>query len=151
MLRSRAVFAALALGLYTVIGCWVVFQRYGGGAHMGKALAEAMYHLIGVGQENITLNPGISPHVRHIVDWFFGSVDVLTAALIVGVAGAALRPVAHESRHRAEHRRVEDLIRAHGDSSVSRPACRPGLRLLFSPSRAVIALTTSSRTCSRAL
>lgn len=140
MLRSRAVVAALSLGLYTVIGCWVVLQRYGGGAHIGKALTEAMYHLIGVGQENITLNPETSLRVRHIVDWFFGSVDVLTAALIVGVAGAALRPVAHQGRHRAERSRVEDLIRAHGDSSVSAFALAPDSDYFFSPNgRAVIA------------
>ena len=139
-LRSRAVLGALALGLYTAIGCWIVESRYGGGASLAQVLAEAVYHLFGIGHELVVLDPALPLRTHHRINWFFGSVDVMSAVFLVGVATAALRPVAHQGRHRTERDRVDALLRSHGDSSVSAFALAPDSDYFFSANgRAVIA------------
>src|SRR6266850_7230661 len=101
-LRSRALFAALGLGLYATLGCWILEARYGGGASLSHALAEAGYRLFGVGHETLQFSPTLSNRVHHVITWFLGSIDLMTAALLVGVAIAALRPAVHRGRHRAD-------------------------------------------------
>ncbi len=139
-LRSRAFFAALGLGLYATLGCWILEARYGGGASLGHALAEAGYRLFGVGHETLQFSPTLSHRVHHIITWFLGSIDLMTAALLVGVAIAALRPAVHRGRHRADRDRVAALLPEYGDSSVSAFALAPDSDYFFSPNgRAVIA------------
>ncbi len=64
----------------------------------------------------------------------------MSAVFLVGVAVAALRPVTHRGRHRAERDRVAALLQSHGDSSVSAFALAPDSDYFFSANgRAVIA------------
>jgi len=139
-LRSRALFAALGLGLYATVGCWILEALYGGGASLSHALAEAGYRLFGVGHETLQFSPTLSNRAHHVITWFLGSIDLMTAALLVGVAIAALRPAVHRGRHRADRDRVAALLPQHGDSSVSAFALAPDSDYFFSPNgRAVIA------------
>jgi phosphatidylglycerol lysyltransferase len=66
---------------------------------------------------------------------------------VVSVGLAALRPVAHRGRHRAERARVQALLHEHGASSVSAFALAPDTDYYFSSNgRAVIAYRFESDT-----
>ena len=136
----RGILALLALAAYAVLGCWVVEARYGFEASIGRATAEAMFQLFGVGQPALVLRPGLSGAEYRVITWFLTSLDLLGAVFLVGGAILALQPVVHRSRFRAESARVAALLRDYGASSVSAFALAPDSDYFFSANgRAVVA------------
>jgi len=139
-LRSGALLALVALLVYAFAGCWFVARDFGAEPTLGVAFRQAVYLLIGVGNAAIQLRPNL-PHLEHrAVEWYFDSVSMVGLLLAIGLALAALRPVAHRGRHRHEVERVAELVRQYGDNSVSTFALEPDTDYFFSHNRrAVIA------------
>ncbi len=139
-LRSWGAMAVLGLVTYAVLGCWIVEIVFGSGASLGRAAAEAAYRLFGVGGPALVLARTLVPAEVRIAQWFLESLPLLGMLLLVVIAVLALRPVAHRGRHGAEARRVGELIRAYGDSTVAAFALAPDTDYFFSDNRrAVIA------------
>jgi phosphatidylglycerol lysyltransferase len=141
-LRSRALGFAVALAVYAVAGCWLLELQHGRSGSLGRAVAEVLYQLFGVGQPALAV-----PRHQRIVSWFLESISLLGLTGLVGLALAALRPASHRGRHRAEAGRVAALLRAHGDSSVSAFTLAADADYFFSRNgRAVIAYRFESDT-----
>ena len=145
-LRSGALLALVGLLIYAFAGCWFVATRFGTDPSVNAAVRQAGYLLIGVGDSAIQLKP--LPHLEHrAVQWYFDSVSVIGISLAIGIALAALRPVAHRGRHRHEVEHVAELVRQYGDNSVSSFAVEPDTDYFFSDNRrAVIAYRFESDT-----
>jgi phosphatidylglycerol lysyltransferase len=135
-LRGPAVATILAIGVYAVGGCWIVEHTYGTrDASFARALQEALYQLLGVGEPALAVSRG-----HHIVRWYLGSISVMGLTLLVGLAAAMLKPARHLGRHRADAQRVKDLLLTHGDSTVAAFALDDDVDWFFSANgRAVIA------------
>ncbi len=134
-LRSRALLLVAGLAVYAVAGCWLLEILYGNGHSLTRAVQEAAYQLFGTGSPTLDV-----PRARHVVSWYLGSISLLSFTTLVGLALAGLQPAAHSRRHRAESERVAELLRRHGDNSVSAFALDPGTDYFFSRNdRAVIA------------
>ncbi len=146
-LRARALWGLLALFVYAVGGCWILAARFAQNPSLRTALAEAGYRLFGIGDSVVRLRPHLT-HIEHrIVIWFLDSVSVVGFSLLIGLALASLRPVAHRGRHRSERERVAGLVREYGDNSVSSFALAPDSDYFFSANRrAVIAYRFESDT-----
>ena len=142
-LRSRALWIALGLALYSVIGCWILEWQFGTHeASFVHAIAEALYQLFGTGSPALEV-----PRTNRIAEWFLGSISVMSFALLTLFAIAAMRPALHRGRHRAEAQRVAALVQRHGDNSVAAFALDRDVDYFFSPnSRAVIAYRFESDT-----
>ncbi|MBI1796234.1 MAG: DUF2156 domain-containing protein [Candidatus Eisenbacteria bacterium] len=141
-LRSRAMWFAVALALYAVIGCWSLESRLGQGASLARAAREAAHQLFGTGESTILV-----PRHHRLDRWFLASISILGITGLIGLALAALRPATHRERHRAEAGRVAALLREHGDSSVSAFALGDDCDYFFSRNhRAVIAYRFESDT-----
>jgi phosphatidylglycerol lysyltransferase len=142
-LRSRALWIALGLALYSVIGCWILEIRFGPHeASLQRAVAEALYQLFGIGSPALEV-----PRSNRIAEWFLGSISVLSFTMLTLFAVALLRPALHRGRHRAEAERVAELVRQHGDSSVAAFALDRDVDYFFSRNgRAVIAYRFESDT-----
>ena len=139
-LRSGALLALVGFVAYAIIGCWVVALRFGTPLSITDAAREALYRVTGVGSQILVLRPHLGPHLRHIPIWFLGSLPLMAGSLGVGIAIAALQPVTHRSRHRAEAGRVAALLHSYGDNTVSFFALADDTDYFFSPNgRAVIA------------
>ncbi|HEX7078087.1 MAG TPA: phosphatidylglycerol lysyltransferase domain-containing protein [Candidatus Eisenbacteria bacterium] len=137
---ARAVLLAAGLAVYAVAGSYYLEAHYGHDASIGRAVAEAAYRLFGIGSPALHLPALLTMHAHRIVTWFFRSLGLIGFSLLVGVALAALRPVAHRGRHRAERARVATLLREHGDSSIGAFALDPDCDYFFSATgRAVVA------------
>ncbi len=146
-LRSRALWLALALALYAVGGCWLLELHFGQGPSLARALGEAAYRLFGVGSPTLALDQPLAPAGQRMVRWFLGSLPLSGFSLLVGLALLSLRPVAHRRRHHNEAGRVAELVRDHGDSSVSAFARAADSDYFFSANgRAVIAYRFESDT-----
>ena len=146
-LRSRALWIAVALAAYAILGSLWVQVQLTGDASIGRAVAEAAYRLLGVGGPTIPAEaPRFARHHRMIV-WFQGSLPLTGLSLLSLLAVLALRPVTHRGRHRAERERAGALLRAHGLSSVSAFAAESDVDYFFSENRrAVIAYRFESDT-----
>lgn len=137
---ARAIVLAAWLVIYAVAGSYYLEAHFGHDASIGRAIAEAGYRLFGVGTPALRLPAPLTAHEARIVTWFFRSLGLIGFSLLVGFAIAALRPVAHRGRHRAERARVAALLRAHGDSSIGAFALDPDCDYFFSATgRAVVA------------
>jgi len=142
-LRSRALWMALGLAVYAVIGCWILEGRFGRHeASFGHAVAEALYQIFGIGSPALQV-----PRSNRITEWFLGSISVTSFTLLTLLAIAAMRPALHRGRHREEAARVAELVRQHGDNSVAAFALEPDVDYFFSATgRAVIAYRFESDT-----
>ncbi len=142
-LRSRAVWIALGLAIYAVIGCWILEWQLGPHeASFQRAIAEAIYQTFGIGSPALDV-----PRRNRIAEWFLGSISVMSFTLLTLLAIAAMRPALHRGRHRAEAARVAELVRQHGDSSVAAFALERDVDYFFSANgRAVIAYRFESDT-----
>jgi phosphatidylglycerol lysyltransferase len=142
-LRSRALWIALGLALYSVIGCWILEWQFGTHeASFLHAVAEALYQLFGTGSPALEV-----PRTNRIAEWFLGSISVMSFALLTLFAIAAMRPALHRGRHHAEAQRVAALVQRHGDNSVAAFALDRDVDYFFSPNgRAVIAYRFESDT-----
>jgi phosphatidylglycerol lysyltransferase len=139
-LRSRAAWTVLALMLYATAGAWVVKQVYGHEPSWRLAYAEAGYRMFGIGEPVEMVPRSLPPHEARIVTWYLKSLPLMSLVLVLGLALAALRPASHRRRHRADAQRVEELLRAHGNSSVASFALGADVDYFFSDNRrAVIA------------
>jgi phosphatidylglycerol lysyltransferase len=119
MLRSRAMWAILALCVYIVAGSWVAGAVFGVEPSVWLAFRDAGYRMFGIG-DPVVLVPQPLPHAQQrALAWYLTSLPVLSLAVVVGLAIASLRPARHRSRHRAEAGLVRQLMRQHGDSSVA--------------------------------
>jgi phosphatidylglycerol lysyltransferase len=146
-IRMRFVWTALGLAFYAVVGCWIVEARWGNGASVVRAAAEAAYRVFGVGSPVLVLREGLPHHTARFVGWFLNSLGLLGFTVLLGAAVASLRPAIHRQRHRAERARVSTIIALHGDSSVAAFALAPDADYFFSRSgRAVIAYRFESDT-----
>ena len=146
-LRSRALWAALGLAAYAVLGCWILEARYGGDASLARAVSESAFRLFGIGHETLALPYQLGPHARNVVRWFLDSLGVLAFTFVIGIGLLALKPVRHRSRHRLQSERVAALLERYGDSSVAAFALAPGMDYFFSANgRAVIAYRFESDT-----
>ena len=139
-LRSRAAWVLVALLLYAIGGAWVVKLLYGHQPSWGLAFAEAGHRMFGIGVP-VQMVPGtLPPGEARIVAWYLKSLPLMSLVLVLGLALAALQPATHRRRHRAEASRVDRLLRAHGESSVSAFALADDTDYFFSRNgRAVIA------------
>ena len=134
-LRSRAVLLIIGLAVYAVGGCWLLEVLYGHSHSLARAAQEVAYQLVGAGSPTLTV-----PRTQHVVSWYLGSIGLLSLTALVGLALAGLQPAAYRYRHRGESHRVAELLRQHGDNSISAFALSPGTDYFFSDNgRAVIA------------
>jgi phosphatidylglycerol lysyltransferase len=118
-LRSRAGWAFVGLVLYAVAGAWILKSTYGYPVSLARALSNASYELIGIGEPSPPL-PGNLPLAQgRIIRWYLHSLPVLSLTFLLGFAVVALRPVRHRRRHRALVDLVSRLVHEHGVSSVS--------------------------------
>ncbi len=140
MLRSRAVWALLALVLYIVVGSWVAGAVFGVEPSVRLAFRDAGYRMFGIG-DSVVLVPQPLPRTQqHMLAWYLRSLPLLSLIVVVSIAIAALRPARHRGRHRAEAERVRALLSQHGDSSVAWFALADDTDYFFSRNgRAVIA------------
>jgi phosphatidylglycerol lysyltransferase len=146
-LRSGALASVIGLLLYAQVGCWIVASHFGVNGSFLTGFHEAAYRLFGLGDPAIVLNPHLKLVERHIVSWYLDSMSLIGFVLLIGLALAALRPVAHRGRHRNEVARVADLVAQYGDNSVSAFALAPETDYYFSHNRrAVIAYFFESDT-----
>ena len=135
-LRGPALAAAIATVVYAFGGCWVLEWMYGTrDASFARAVQEALYQMFGVGEPALAVARN-----QHFVRWYLGSISVTGLTLLVGLAAALLRPARHLGQHRADAQRVRELLRSHGDNTVSSFALDDGVDWFFSANgRAVIA------------
>src|ERR1041385_7621131 len=135
-LRGPALATVIAIGVYALGGCWLVEWADGTrDASMARAAQEALYQLFGVGDPALYVARN-----HHFVRWYLGSISVVGVSLLVVLAAALLRPARHFGRHRADAQRVRELLRSHGDNTVSAFALDDGIDWFFSANgRAVIA------------
>jgi phosphatidylglycerol lysyltransferase len=142
-LRSRALWIALGLAIYAVVGCWILEAQVGRGeASLQRAIAEALYQIFGIGSPALQVS-----RTNRIAEWFLGSISVMSFTLLTLIAIAAMRPALHRGRHRAQAARVAELVRAHGDNSVAAFALEKDVDYFFSVNgRAVIAYRFESDT-----
>lgn len=99
---------------YALVGCWWVELAFGHQASLARAAQEALHQLFGIGAPALIVS-----RAHHVVRWYLGSISVLGLTLLIGFVLALLQPARHLRRHQADAQRVRDLVRAHGDSSVS--------------------------------
>src|SRR6185503_4643485 len=146
--RARVLWTSLALLVYVVVGSWVIESLYGYQPSLGRPFADAAYRMFGIGSRVVLVPSHEFPHAEaRIIAWYLRSLPILSFTLILGLALSALRPARHRGRHRAEAGRVAELIRAHGDSSVSAFALAEDTDYFFSSNgRAVIAYRFESDT-----
>ncbi len=138
-LRSRALALALALAVYSVAGCWLLEATFGNQPSLARALGEAGFRLFGLGEPTLELSRALAPPAQRIVRWFLGSLPLMGFTSLVGLALAALRPVAHRQRHRDQAGRAAALLRRYGDGSLSAFALAAETDYFFSPNgRAVV-------------
>ncbi len=146
-IRSRTLWAALALVAVAVLGCLWVRIEVAGDASFRRAGAEALYRLFGIGEPTVLIEGGSVVRHHRMVRWFLGSLPLTSLTIVVLAGLSALRPVAHRGRHRAEVERTRALLREHGASSVSAFALAPDADYFFSENRrAVIAYRFESDT-----
>src|SRR5262245_37851540 len=131
-LRSRAAWAVLALMLYAIVGAWVMKLAYGHEPSWRLAFADSAYRMFGIGSPVQMVPRSLPPQESRIVTWYLKSLPLMSYVLLVGLAFAALRPATHQRRHRAEAHRVEELLRAYGDSSVAAFALEDDIDYFFS-------------------
>jgi phosphatidylglycerol lysyltransferase len=145
MLRSRVLVAMLGLLAYAAVGSWLLQDQLGEHSVVG-AFADAIYRLFGVGDPSEV--PAHLPRAQQrVLTWYLGSLPLLSLTLVVGLALASLRPARHRNRHREEARRVEELLREHGSSSIAWFALADDTDYFFSRNeRAVIAYRFESDT-----
>jgi phosphatidylglycerol lysyltransferase len=146
-LRSWGAATVAGFLVYAVAGCWVLELAYGPAAAVRRAVGEAAYRVFGIGGPSLVLSPTLTPAEARFAQWFLESLPVLGLLLVCALALLALRPAAHRGRHGAEARRVAELLREHGDSTVGAFALEPDIDYFFSPNRrAVIAYRFESDT-----
>jgi len=139
-IRWSGFLAAVGFAGYAVGGCYVLHHIVGGNASIAGAISEVAHTLTGLGSSSLPPLREMTHRNHRLTVWFLDSLHVTAATIIVGFALSALRPVAHQSRHRQERDRVAALIRQYGDSSVSEFALAPDSDYFFSANgRAVIA------------
>lgn len=145
--RSRALWIAVGLAAYAVLGSLWVRVQVTGDASPGAAVAEAAYRLLGIGAPTLPIDaPRFARHHR-MVAWFLNSLPLTGVTLLTLLAVSALRPVTHRGRHRTERERTRGLLHLHGGSSVSSFALEPDVDYFFSENRrAVIAYRFESDT-----
>jgi phosphatidylglycerol lysyltransferase len=147
-LSFRGLVAPLALcvgavAVYAVGGCWLIEVLYSPrDASVGRALAEALYQLFGLGDPVLQVTRS-----HHVVRWFLGSISVVGLTLLVVLTVVLLRPAQHRRRHRADAARVREIAMRFGDSSVVAFALGDDVDYYFSANgRAVIAYRFESDT-----
>lgn len=141
-LRSRALLLVIGLAVYAVGGRWLLEVRYARNHSLARAVQEAGYQVFGIGSPTLAV-----PRTHHVVSWYLGSISMLSFTAIVGLGLAGLQPAAYRRRRRVESDRVADLLRRHGDNSVSAFALEPDTDYFFSRNgRAVIAYRFESDT-----
>jgi phosphatidylglycerol lysyltransferase len=147
-LRSTALLALIGFAAYAIVGCWIVALKFGQAPlSITDAAREALYRVTGIGYETLELRHHFGPHIRHIPLWFLGSLPLMAGTLLIGIVIAALQPVTHRGRHRAEAGRVAELLHSYGDNTVSFFALADDTDYFFSPNgRAVIAYRFESNT-----
>lgn len=146
-LRSRALWIAVGLAAYAVLGSlWVRIQVVGD-ASPGAAVAEAAYRLLGIGDPTLPIDAPRLARYHRTVAWFLSSLPLTGLTMLSLTAVFALQPVTHRGRHRAERERARALARSHGASSVSAFSLEPDTDYYFSENRrAVIAYRFESDT-----
>jgi phosphatidylglycerol lysyltransferase len=146
-LRSRAAWAFVGLVLYAVAGAWIVKSTYGYPVSLARALSNASYELVGIGEPAPPVPQRLPLAERRIIGWYLHSLPVLSLTFLLGFAIVALRPVRHRRRHRATVDLVSRLVREHGVSSVSAFALDDDSDYFFSANRrALIAYRFESDT-----
>jgi phosphatidylglycerol lysyltransferase len=145
--RSGAAWFAVALVAYVGAGEWVLKANYGIGTSWRLAFQDAGYSLLGIG-DPVTIVTRQLPFAEHrMLTWYHRSLPLLGLAFVVFVAIGSLRPARHRRRHQAAAERVDRLLRAHGDSTVSAFALADDADYFFSRNdRAVIAYRFESDT-----
>ena len=145
--RSGILWFALALLAYVVAGEIVLKANYGMGTSWRLAFADAGYYLLGIG-DPVTIVTRPMPLVeQRIVTWYHRSLPLMALAFLLFVTVAGLRPARHRRRHRVEAGEVANLLRHHGDSTVSAFALGDEVDYFFSRNgRAVIAYRFQSDT-----
>lgn len=134
-LSAPALWAVLGIAVYALGGCWLLERQFGQHASFARAVQEALYQLLGVGEPALVVS-----RAHHIVRWYLGSISVLGLTLLAGFAVALLQPARHLRQHRADAARVREIVQAHGDSAVSAFALEDDIDWFFSANgRAVIA------------
>jgi phosphatidylglycerol lysyltransferase len=119
VVRSGALWGALALLLYMLAGSWALGARFGIEPSLGRAFADAAHHMFGIGERVVLIPEPLAPAAGRVVTWYLRSLPLLALVWITGTALALLAPATHRGRHRAEAGRVKDLVLAHGVSGVS--------------------------------
>jgi len=119
MLRSRAMWAFLALVAYIVAGSWVAGAVFGVEPSVMLAFRDAGYRMFGIGDPVVLVPQPLPVPQQHALMWYLSSLPILSLATVVVLAIAALRPARHRGRHRMQADRVRALLREHADSSVA--------------------------------
>ena len=146
-LRSRALWFAVALLVYSLAGSWVLERVYGVSLSWERAWRDAGYYLFGIGEPVAIVTRPLPLAAERVVTWYHRSLPILGLSLALLMALASLRPARYRGRHRIEAGRVAELLRLHGDSSVSAFALSPDTDYFFSRNgRAVIAYRFESDT-----
>ena len=145
--RSRGMWFAIALIVYALVGSWVLERTYGVALSWNRAFRDAGYYLLGVGDPVRLVPLALPPAEERIVAWYHRSLPILSLSLLLTLAIASLRPARHRRQHRLEAGRVTELLREHGDSSVSAFALADDTDYFFSRNgRAVLAYRFESDT-----
>lgn len=146
-LRSRVGIAALVLLAYILLGSWMLEQRFGVEPSLARAFADSAHRMFGIGPPvELVPSHALRPVDHRVLVWYLRSLPILTLALALGAAIAALQPATHRRRHRAEAHQVATLLPS-ADSSVAWFALADDSDYFFSRNhRAVIAYRFESDT-----
>ena len=146
-LRSGALWFALALLVYSLVGSWLLDHWYGVALSWERAFRDAGYYLFGIGDPVTFVTHPLPLREERIVTWYHRSLPILSLSFVISLAVASLRPARHRRRHIVEAGRVAKLLESHGDSSVSAFALGDDVDYFFSRNgRAVIAYRFESDT-----
>ena len=139
-LKSGALWFAIALLGYVLVGELALKWNYGTGTSLGLAFRDAGYYLLGVGHPVTIVTVPMPAAEARIVTWYHRSLPLLSLSFVCFVTIGSLRPARHKRRHSAEAAHVAGLLRDYGESTVSAFALADDVDYFFSPNRrAVIA------------
>jgi phosphatidylglycerol lysyltransferase len=145
--RSSAMWFAVALVAYVGVGELALKANYGMGASWRLAFQDAGYSLLGIGDPVTIITRQLPLAEQRMLTWYHRSLPLLSLAFVLFVAIGGLRPARHRRRHQAAAAQVDQLLRAHGDSTVSAFALADDADYFFSRNgRAVIAYRFESDT-----
>ncbi|NOT35266.1 MAG: DUF2156 domain-containing protein [Candidatus Eisenbacteria bacterium] len=119
IVRSGAVWGALALLAYMLVGSWIAGRVFGVEPSIGRAFADAAHQMFGIGGPVTLLPDTLTPNAHRVLNWYLGSLPDLTLVWTAATLLALLGPATHRKRHRDDAALARELFDRHGESPLA--------------------------------